>query len=67
MISQELKNKDFRFYEVYNYKTKDLRIKKGYTTKSIIEISGRKKLKRWLEIYGFNNPKHLKKLKENYK
>ena len=38
MISQELKKKGFQFYEVYNYKTIDPRIKKGYTIKSIIEI-----------------------------
>jgi intein/homing endonuclease len=67
MISQELKKKGFQFYEVYNYKTIDPRIKKGYTIKSIIEICGIKHLEKWMNIYNFYNPKHLKKIKDNYK
>lgn len=60
-ISQILKELGFYFYEVYDYKVKDLRIEKGFTLISRIEISGHENLERWFRLIGFSSPKHLLK------
>lgn len=62
-VSKELKNMGFRFYEVYDYKIKDIRFKKGYSLISKVELNGKKNIKLWMNKIGFLNPKHLKKIK----
>lgn len=62
-ISKELKKLDFKFYEVYGYKMKDSRFKKGYSTINRIEINGKDNLDLWIKKIGFLSPKHLNKIK----
>jgi len=63
-ISEELKKLGFKFYEVYDYKIKDLRFKKGYSLINKIEINGKLNLDLWIKYIGFSSPKHLNKIKK---
>lgn len=60
--SEILKSLGFSFFEIYNYKVKDERVKGGFTTISRIEINGARNLKLWIEKIGFYSPKHLSKI-----
>ena len=66
-ISSFLKNMKFNIVEIYDYKVKDIRNSKGYTIINRIEMNGKDNLKNWLLSVGFESPKHLKKIKENWK
>jgi len=61
-ISQILTQLGFRYYEVYDYKVKDHRIRSGYTLISKIELNGLDNLELWNKLIGFSSPKHLKKI-----
>ena len=63
-IASELKKIGFNFYEVYDYKNKDERLKKGYSLISKIEINGRNNFRHWMNKIGFLHPKHLNKIKK---
>jgi hypothetical protein len=66
-ISGVLKKIKFKVYEVYNYKVKDDRIKKGFTLINRIELNGEDNLVNWFKTLGFSNPKHLEKVKKYWK
>lgn len=59
-VSSILKENDFYFYTGYYEKNTDKRNGKSYERHSIY-ISGRKNLKKWMSLIGFNNPKHITK------
>jgi hypothetical protein len=63
-ISGFLKSLGFCFYEVYDYKVKDVRFRLGYNLISRIEISGKQNLTKWLMEIGCSNPKHLSKIRK---
>lgn len=63
-IADFLKSKGFRVYEFYNYKYKDDRVEGGYTIKSGVHLNGRYNFRKWMQLVGFSNPKHLKKIEE---
>jgi len=66
-ISDFLKSINFKISELYNYKHKDSRIPQGYSIKSSLYINGHKSLKLWNEQIGFYSPKHLGKIRANFK
>lgn len=66
-IATALKRFEFKISERYNYKVRDIRIVKGYTTISRIELNGRKNFQQWIERVGFSSPKHLEKIKKRGK
>jgi len=65
-IADVLKNKGFKIVEIYNYKIKDIRFKKGYNLISRIELNGMKNLCLWLNEINFYNPKHNEKINSYY-
>jgi hypothetical protein len=65
-VSNFLKIHGFTFYEVYNYKIKDKRFKKGFNLISRIELNGIERLQGFMENIGFKNPKHLNKISKYY-
>ena len=62
-ISLILKKLGFKFYEVYDYRQIDIRLKKGFSISNRIEINGKKNLFLWIEKIGFSNPRILRKIK----
>ena len=63
-IACYLKRFKFKIVEIYDYKVKDKRIKRGYTIINRIELNGRKNLELWMKTIGFWSPKHLEKIKK---
>jgi len=63
-ISFELKKQGFQIAEIYDYKVKDIRFKKGYSIINRIDLNGVNNYKLWLNQIGFRHPKHLKKIKK---
>ena len=48
----------------YERKQIDLRFKKGYSITHVIELSGHENFIKWMEIIGFNSPKHRARAEE---
>jgi intein/homing endonuclease len=63
-IANFLSTLGLKFSVLYNYKQKDLRIVKGFTTVSRIDISGHINLHLWMDQIGFYSPKHLEKIRK---
>ncbi len=66
-VAGVLKDFGFRIVEIYNYKVPDKRAKNGFTIINRIEMNGFENLRLWLSVIGFASPKHLNKIKMNYK
>lgn len=66
-VSSILKSLKFNLVEIYDYKVKDYRNINGFTIINRLELNGSKNLKKWMEIIKFSNPKHLQKIKKNWK
>jgi len=64
-ISNELNNIGLKYSVSYNYNQRDLRIERGFTTVSRIDIHGHKNLEIWMDKIGFYSPKHLEKIRKN--
>lgn len=62
-IADELKKLSFKFYEVYDYKVKDIRFKAGYFLINRIEINSKSSIKLWTDKIGFWNPRNINKIK----
>ncbi|MBR9700047.1 hypothetical protein GOV09_06320 [Candidatus Woesearchaeota archaeon] len=63
-VSVLLKKWGFSIVEIYDYNVKDKRIERGFTTINRIELNGQKNLQQWLDLIGFDSPKHLNKIKK---
>lgn len=61
-IADELKKMGIKFYEVYDYKVKDIRFKTGYSLISRIEINNKSSIKLWIDKIGFWNPRNINKI-----
>ncbi|MBW2971785.1 hypothetical protein KY359_01995 [Candidatus Woesearchaeota archaeon] len=65
-IAQILKQRRFKVVEIYNYKLMDNRVERGFTIINRLEMNGKDNLRKWLDLIGFDSPKHLNKIKENW-
>ncbi len=63
-IALILENEGFKVNKFYTLKVIDSRFKKGFSIINRIELNGQKQFKYWLIKIGFNNPKHLNKIKK---
>ncbi len=61
-ISMILKSYGFTFYETYDYRVIDPRLKQGFNLISRIELNGKENFRQWEKIIGFRHPKHLEKI-----
>ncbi|MBW2992338.1 hypothetical protein KY345_03935 [Candidatus Woesearchaeota archaeon] len=63
-ISEQLKKQGFKVFELFDYKIKDSRFKRGFSVINRIELNGRKNFNLWIEKIGFSSQKHLKKIRK---
>jgi hypothetical protein len=66
-ISSVLKDLGFKVSELYDYRLNDIRANNGFTVISRIDLNGQKNLRLWMEKIGFSSPKHLDKIRKNWK
>lgn len=55
----------FKVWVQYDHKKPDIRIERGYTIISTLNINGNDRLKLWMDKIGFYSPKHLDKIRKH--
>ncbi len=58
-VASELENFGFKVSKYFNSKHLDKRFKKGYFIINRIELCGHENYKLWMNLIGFNNPRHI--------